>query len=110
MLFVNLTPHDVVVVDKNGTKTVYSKSGKVARVIENVILTEEIDGITVAVTSMDVVEGLPDPKEGVIYITSMPVAQMVKRNDVVSPDTGPNSAIRDDQGMIKAVMRLRRFV
>ncbi len=36
---------------------------------------------------MTVVEGLPEPQEGVIYITSYPTAQAAKRPDVVSPNT-----------------------
>lgn len=34
-----------------------------------------------------VVEGLPTPQEGVVYITSYPVASNAKRTDVVSPIT-----------------------
>ena len=37
-----------------------------------------------------VVEGLPTPQEGVIYITSCPVASNAKRPDVVSPITVAN--------------------
>ena len=43
--------------------------------------------ITHTIGGMTVVEGLPEPKEGVIYITSYPTAQAAKREDVVSPNT-----------------------
>lgn len=39
-----------------------------------------------------VVEGLPTPQEGVVYITSYPVASNAKRSDVVSPITVANPA------------------
>jgi len=52
------------------------------------------------------IEGLPDPQPGVVYIVSMVVRQAAQaqgRTDVVSPDTSPQGAIRDEQGRIIAV-------
>lgn len=43
--------------------------------------------ITHTIGGMTVVEGLPEPQDGVIYITSYPTAQAAKRKDVVSPNT-----------------------
>ena len=43
--------------------------------------------ITHTIGGMTVVEGLPEPKEGTIFITSYPTAQAAKRKDVVSPNT-----------------------
>lgn len=47
---------------------------------DGTVITHTIGGETV-------VEGLPEPQEGVIYITSYPTAQAAKRKDVVSPNT-----------------------
>ena len=46
--------------------------------------------ITHTIGGMTVVEGLPEPQDGVIYITSYPTAQAAKRKDVVSPNTIAN--------------------
>lgn len=43
--------------------------------------------ITYTIGGMTVVEGLPEPIEGTIFITSYPTAQAAKRKDVVSPNT-----------------------
>ena len=53
------------------------------------------------------VTGLPEPQENVIYIVSSMVLAAVKyhRRDVVAPDTGPDSVIRDDEGEIIGVKR-----
>lgn len=54
---------------------------------------EELDNgmfIEHSVGEGNLVEGLPVPQEGVIYITSYPVASNAKRPDVVSPITIAN--------------------
>ena len=43
--------------------------------------------ITHTIGGMTIVEGLPEPIEGTIFITSYPTAQAAKRKDVVSPNT-----------------------
>ena len=43
--------------------------------------------ITHTIGGMTIVEGLPESKEGTIFITSYPTAQAAKRKDVVSPNT-----------------------
>jgi len=50
---------------------------------DGTVITHNVGGKTV-------VEGLPDPKEGVIYITSYVTAQAAQRSDVVSPNTIAN--------------------
>lgn len=47
---------------------------------DGTIITHNVGGKTV-------VEGLPEPKEGVIYITSYVTAHAAQRSDVVSPNT-----------------------
>ena len=45
--------------------------------------------------------------KGVIYIVALLVAQVLAgtRTDIICPDTGPDSAVRDEKGMIAGVRR-----
>jgi len=109
MSIINLTPHKIVV-RLNGRDITIPPSGQVARVATNAELVAEVDGIPVYRTVFGAVEGLPEPKDGIVLITSTIVAQAavrLGRTDVVSPDTGP-TAIRQD-GQIVAVTRLQTF-
>lgn len=113
MLFVNLTPHPIVLRAVTGTDTVLGPSGQVARVSstpgEDVIL----PGVPVPVRgapTWGAVENLPAPSHGIMYIVSGLVAgRCAGRHDVVAPGTGPNDgAIRNRDGHIVAVTRLVR--
>lgn len=105
----NLTPHEIVV-RLDGRDIKIPPSGQVARVTASAELVGEVDGIPVYRTVFGPVDGLPEPEEGIVLITSTIVAQAAARagrTDVVSPDTGP-TAIRED-GRIVAVTRLQTF-
>lgn len=70
-----------------------------------------IEGVAVfGRTAYGAVEGLPDPKEGVIYLVSALVAgrpEVAGRDDVFVPGTGPkDGVIRDAAGQVHAVTRL----
>lgn len=103
--FVNLTPHDLTI-RVNGKDIVIPKSGTVARVSVNQDVVGDIDGIPLVANRYGDVVELPDPQPDTVYIVSSMVLAAVKdRSDVVAPDTGP-TAIRDDSGRIVAVTRL----
>jgi len=105
MKIINLTPHAVVVRMEDGDR-VFEPSGTVARVAVTSTPVGEVDGIPVVAQTYGEIEDLPDPQPGVVYIVSMVVRQAAKeagRTDVVSPDTSPAGAIRDEQGRIVAV-------
>jgi len=111
MKVVNLTPHEITVEAGDGTRT-FPPSGKVARV-ENVadkfgIVSLSLDNELAWVTyKPGRVEGLPKPKPNTIFLVSAMVLAAVKgRDDLYAPDTGPESAIRDEAGRIIAVRRL----
>lgn len=107
---INLTPHDITVRLEDGTEKTFPASGKIARVSTTSKVVGEADGIPIAAQSFEDIEGLPKPQEGTIYLVSMVVRQAAQaegRTDVISPDTSPEGAIRDDKGRIVAV---RRFV
>ena len=102
--FVNLTPHTVNVRTLSG-KTVEITSSGVVRcsqktVVANTLPLDGNDDITITRVTLGEVEGLPEAKDGVIYIVSRPVAEKMKglRNDLLIP--GP--LIRDEAGRVVA--------
>jgi hypothetical protein len=110
---VNLTPHDINVVNENGEVllTVHP-SGTVARCSEQVKKLGDIavdDGKGSFVTmplihkTLRKVTDLPEPQEGTLYITSLAVAKAVpERYDVVVP----GEAYRDKSGRIVGTIAL----
>lgn len=108
---VNLTPHDVTVKLETGEEFVFPATGEVARV-QTVSKVDRVleGGIPLVTRNYEEVVGLPEPKADTLYMVSLVVrqaAQELGREDVISPDTDPQSAIRDERGMIVAV---RQFV
>jgi hypothetical protein len=106
---VNCTPHDVNLVTENGNIT-FPKSGIIPRLTES---QQKINSVTVNGIEIDIMkksflepEGLPEPKEGTIYIVSALVAGAIKdRDDLVIP----NDTIRDDKGNIVGCKNLARI-
>ncbi len=109
MNVINLTPHVVVVETENGRHE-FPPSGVVARVSTTQDQIGEINKVPVVKTVFGDVAGIPEEKEGTVYIVSSLVAQAVAgtRSDVVAPDTGP-TAIRDEAGRIVAVRRFQQW-
>jgi hypothetical protein len=109
MQAINLTPHVINFYGLDGILIESIPSSGVARVTSTPGTLED-RGLPVPVAGPTVfgeVEGLPAPRDGVVYIVSTLVAQQAKRADVLSPGTGPNDgAIRDEQGRIAGVTRL----
>ena len=111
MAIVNLTPHDVVVFLPDGSKKVYSRSGTVARVRTRAEPMGEVDGVPTVQIEYGEIEGLPDQPDGNYYIVSILVLQAAERLEhpllpwLLAPDTGPESAVRDEQGRIVGVKR-----
>jgi hypothetical protein len=128
MKLVNLTPHTIKVVVSDGYMDVLEipPSGKVARVSAKQYFYDYVEvykpdpfgegpeefreviplRIPVSKTVYGEVEGVPEPKEGMVYIVSSLVKQQLPdRDDVVAPDTGP-SAIREN-GQVVAVTRFQ---
>jgi glyoxylate utilization-related uncharacterized protein len=114
MNIVNLTPHKITVItedeDRNPYVYEFLPSGTVARVSSTQTVVKQIENIPIVKTQFGEVEGLPDPQPDTIYIVSSLVAQALsgKRDDVVSPDTGP-TAYRDEEGRITAVRRFQQW-
>lgn len=93
----NLTPHDLVVVQNDGSETTFQKSGQVARCAATSTLVGEFNGVLLFSTAFGEVQGLPDPQDGVLLIVSSLVRQAVPhRKDVASP----GDLVRDDAGNV----------
>ena len=83
MEFINLTSHTINEVTSGQS---YLASGIIARISTSKIKVAEHDGVPIYETTMGAVEGLPEPKEGVMYIISgLALGAVENRNDVVSP-------------------------
>lgn len=107
MELVNLTPHPVRLLLGDGTEVVIPPSGQVARCAEVV---EEVGSIVLEGQRVPVVRkrfgkvyGLPEPREGVAYIVSRPVAQVARRADLLVPD-----ALVRENGFVVGCRRLSR--
>ena len=112
---INLTPHaitirvdeaDIIIEPTLPAARVNQKSYRAAGV-----WTENNIEIPVHVPIFQGVENLPEPQNGVIYITSMMVASSdigKERDDVMGLDTGP-TVIRDADGNIAAVRGLVKY-
>ncbi len=108
---VNLTPHEINIISEEGIELRLPPSGEVARATSSTEEVGEVNGIKVVKSTFGSVTGLPEPVEDTIYIVSMLVLQALKgaRTDVVGPDTGPESAVRDADGKIIGVKRFQRL-
>jgi len=113
MVFVNLTPHTVNVVDDLGNIILsVAPSGNVARVATQQTVVGNVGGIDIVRTVFSDVDGLPAPQPDTVYVVSTLVLQALKdagvsRNDVVAPDTSPQSAVRNADGQIAGVKRFQ---
>lgn len=110
-MIINLTPHALTI---DGVGTI-QPSGCVARVSTVRTAMGSVQGLRVVAQNFGAVEGLPPPKDGVVYVVSGMVLDAIKRSagaagssrsgrDVFAPDTGPD-AIREN-GQIIAVRGL----
>ena len=92
--FVNLTSHDINIVDLNGRAHTFHSKG-LARLEVISIDSDPIANFGVKSEEEIGIEGLPDPFPNRIYIVSSQVMLSAKRQDVVSPgelirETGGN--------------------
>lgn len=110
MEIVNLTPHQINICDSVGNviRTI-QPTAPAARVSTCTRVVGDVDGIPVTETEFGQVENLPEPRDGVVCIVSIIVQQACpERNDLLRPDTGPQSAVRDASGNIIGVRALAR--
>lgn len=106
-IILNYTPHPVEIryVDKHGNaRCARFLTTDLARVREKNIKVPGGRFPCVRKKYCDV-DDLPEPKQNTWYIVSLVVFQNSDRRDLLCPDTGPDSVIRDRKGNIVAVRR-----
>ena len=112
---VNLTQNDVVLVMEDGSKVTFEKSGKVARIVEEISRTYSEDEIGYPLLrkefgGVDSEFAIGRERKDTVFIVSLPGLQCLKhRNDIISPDTGPDSVVRDEEGRIIGVKRFMKM-
>ncbi len=98
MKFLNLTPHQIAIVEGESS-TVYPVDGPAPRLAVEREALGQIDGVSVVRSTMGEPTGLPEPQDGVIVIVSALVAEhpsVATRTDLAYP----GEAIRDADGKI----------
>ena len=96
-MFVNLTPHEVTLVNDQGDITlVIEPEGTPARCVVKREIAFIADGISVNKSVFGEVVGLPEPIEGTWYIVSRIVAEAAQRSDLLVPD----ETVRNQEGQI----------
>ncbi|MED4172576.1 hypothetical protein P4631_09025 [Halalkalibacterium halodurans] len=98
---VNLTPHDVNVYDDDDNViATYPATGQTARVETKTETVGEINGVPVVTQTYGEITGLPDRKPNTVYLVSLVVRMATGRDDLLSPDTSPQGAVRNEHGQI----------
>jgi len=105
---VNCTPHEVAVLVKDQMIRI-PPSGILVRLTTNCAPIGDVLGLPVVLCIEGEPVGLPEPEKGVVYIVSSMIAKKVMRPDVISPDTSDEGAIRDGNGYIIGVTRLKCY-
>lgn len=95
---VNLTPHAINILDSDNFIVKTFESSGIARCTCSRNQIGNVNGIAINSNYYGEVTGLPEPKDGTMYIVSALVAQAVKyvRSDVLVTD----DAVRNDDGQI----------
>lgn len=114
--FINLTPHDITVLDKDGNHITIERSGTIARInshVEEVKLTH-LNKFNVTKINYNGFSNLPELDDLKVENKSIIVSSFVLDSlplewsgVAFAPDTSPESCIRDEKGLILAVKNLR---
>lgn len=101
MRIVNLTPHEVKIVDGGNNVVAVFPSDGVARASQHDVLVDEINSIPVVKTEFGEVLGLPEPTEGTVFIVSRITIEAARAQGRSTDDLLVTSgAVRDSQGRI----------
>lgn len=99
MEIINLTPHTVNLHRADGSVLTLAPSAPAPRLATIRRTIALIDGLEVVHTRLGEPEGVPDPREGTIFIVSALVAEhpaVANRTDLAYP----GMAVRDDAGRV----------
>ena len=101
MEIVNLTPHEVKVLDDDDNVIATFPSVGVARARQHDVPAGEIESIPVVKTGFGEVSGLPEPTEDAVFIVSRITVEAARAQGRTTDDLLTTSgAVRDDQGRI----------
>ena len=101
MRIVNLTPHEVKIVDGGNNVVAVFPSDGVARACQHDVPAGEIESIPVIKTEFGEVSGLPEPTGGVVFIVSRITVEAAQAQGRSTDDLLVTSgAVRDSQGRI----------
>ena len=110
MRIVNLTPHEVKIVDGGNNVVAVFPSDGVARVSQYDVLVDEINLIPVVKTEFGEVLDLPEPAEDTVFIVSRITVEVARARGLNTDDLLITSgAVRDDQGRIVGCRALARL-
>jgi len=101
----NFTPHEINLYDETGTKIIetFPSEGNI-RMEEKIVDEYTVgDGQYKIVTKCYVLAELPDMEDDTMLIVSLLVAQNCQQGDMLCPDTGINSVVRNEKGQIIGV-------
>ena len=97
MNIINLTPHELSLVNETGYTIIIPASGQIARCAEDRRVLGSVAGLPVSIVEFGAVQGLPDPATDTIYIVSaLVMARVDHRPDVFAP----GAAVRDQAGKV----------
>lgn len=105
IVLVNMTPHALNIVQRDGKTLTVAPSGYVPRCSSTEVVDQSIGLIEITKQTLGEVEGLPDPIPGAFYVVSRLVASAANRPDLLVP--GP--LLRDDQGRVIGCKGLSRL-
>lgn len=101
MKVINLTPHDVNLMDKDFNIVEVIKSSGSARATEKKELIGELLGAPIYETKFEDVVGLPDVEPGTIYIVSRIIVEACKKTRIDLVTTS-NIVRRDENGNLSS--------
>ena len=126
----NLTPHDVVIYERNKPVAVFPSAGSI-RLTEKTKEASPVAGIPTVITEFDgvsvvIAQDFYTQVQDAVVIVSLPVLQAIKENPfikekikkvlkdkninlkaIVAPDTGNDSVVKNKKGQIIGVQRFR---
>jgi hypothetical protein len=114
MKLINLTSHTINIFTNGDIISIPPCGDEPIRVTTKQEPIQYVDGIPIMQTVFDQSEvtggKLPDPRKDTIYIVSSLVCMANSdRCDLVSPNTHPDSSIRDSRGVVMGVKSLQSF-
>ena len=103
---VNLTSHPIIY-EKDGVLITLPPERNPVRVDFRWKYDNTIEGYDIVESNHNIIENVPFPEEGCIFIVSTLAGMLLRRKDIISPDTGP-TAIRE-RGKVVAIRRFQRY-